>query len=102
MMLKQKSNPWARLKFLYVLPLAAVTVAAFAHPEISRRLEKVSDVEFVEVLTSQQNKKSIAGRETKSCRKAETGRRTDGTGICTNETGFQGDEAKDKSNERKG
>ena len=30
MMLKQKSNPWARLKFLYVLPLAAVAVAAFA------------------------------------------------------------------------
>ena len=25
-MLKQKSNPWARLKFLYVLPLAAVSI----------------------------------------------------------------------------
>lgn len=57
MMLKQKSNPWARLKFLYVLPLAAVAVAAFARPEISRRLENISEVEFAEVLTSRQDKR---------------------------------------------
>ncbi len=57
MMLKQKSNPWARLKFLYVLPLAAVAVAAFARPEISRQLENISEVEFTEVLTSRQDKK---------------------------------------------
>lgn len=69
MMLKQKSNPWARLKFLYVLPLAAVTVAAFAHPEISRRLEKVSDVEFVEVLTSQQDKKVSQAEKQKAVEK---------------------------------
>ena len=36
MMLKRKSNPWARLKYLYVLPLTAVAVVAFARPEISR------------------------------------------------------------------
>ena len=41
MMLKQKSSPWARLKYLYVLPLAALTVVAFARPEISHELEKV-------------------------------------------------------------
>ena len=35
MMLKKKSNPWARLKYLYVLPLAVIAVAAFARPEIS-------------------------------------------------------------------
>ena len=69
MMLKQKSNPWARLKFLYVLPLAAVTVAAFAHPEISRRLEKVSDVELVEVLTSQQDKKVLQAEKQKAVEK---------------------------------
>lgn len=68
MMLKQKSNPWARLKFLYVLPLAAVTVAAFAHPEISRQLEKVSDVELVEVLTSQQDKKMVQAEKQKEVR----------------------------------
>ena len=53
MMLKHKSNPWARLKYLYVLPLAAIAVAAFARPEISRELEKVSDVQLSEVFTSQ-------------------------------------------------
>ncbi|WP_293667104.1 M56 family metallopeptidase [uncultured Parabacteroides sp.] len=50
MMLKQKSNPWARLKYLYVLPLAAVAVAAFARPEISRSLEKISAVNVPEFL----------------------------------------------------
>lgn len=60
MMLKQKSNPWARLKYLYVLPLAAVTIAAFARPEISSRLEKISDVELAEVLTSRQDKKKMS------------------------------------------
>lgn len=58
MMLKQKSNPWARLKFLYVLPLAAVTVVAFARPEISRQLEMIADVELPESLVYQQDKKS--------------------------------------------
>ena len=42
MMLKQKSNPWARLKFLYVLPLAAVAVAAFARPENLPPVGKIS------------------------------------------------------------
>ncbi|MBO5740637.1 MAG: M56 family metallopeptidase, partial [Bacteroidaceae bacterium] len=35
MMIKKKSNPWARLKYAYVLPLATVAVAAFARPEVS-------------------------------------------------------------------
>ena len=34
-MLQKKSNPWARLKYLYVLPLTCVTVLAFARPEVS-------------------------------------------------------------------
>lgn len=44
MMLKKKSNPWARLKYLYVLPLAAIAVAAFARPEISSELDEISAV----------------------------------------------------------
>ena len=42
MMLKEKSNPWARLKYLYVLPLAAIAVTAFARPEISETMEEIS------------------------------------------------------------
>ena len=44
MMLKEKSNPWARLKYLYVLPLAAIAVTAFARPEISQKAKEISAV----------------------------------------------------------
>ena len=44
MMMKKKSSPWARAKYLYVLPLAAVAVAAFAHPEISKLSDEISSV----------------------------------------------------------
>ena len=46
MMIKKKSNPWARAKYLYVLPLAAIAVAAFARPEISSELNEISSVKF--------------------------------------------------------
>ena len=51
MMIKKKSNPWARLKYLYVLPLAAVAVVAFARPEVSDKLGEISSVK-VNDLTS--------------------------------------------------
>ncbi|MFV0536881.1 MAG: carboxypeptidase-like regulatory domain-containing protein [Dysgonomonas sp.] len=44
MMSKQKSSPWARLKYLYVLPVTAVAITAFARPEISSELNKISEV----------------------------------------------------------
>ena len=44
MMVKKKSNPWARLKYLYVLPLATVAVAAFARPEVSNEFNEISSV----------------------------------------------------------
>lgn len=44
MMIKKKSNPWARMKYAYVLPLAAVAVAAFARPEFSNKMEEISAV----------------------------------------------------------
>ena len=48
MMMRKKSNPWARAKYLYVLPLAAVAVAAFARPEISKPLNEISRVKVTE------------------------------------------------------
>ncbi|NCC10256.1 MAG: TonB family protein [Bacteroidia bacterium] len=42
MMLKEKSSPWARLKYLYILPLASVAVVAFARPEVAETLEEIS------------------------------------------------------------
>ena len=44
MMIKKKSNPWARMKYAYVLPLAAVAVVAFARPEFSNKMEEISAV----------------------------------------------------------
>ncbi len=51
MMIKKKSNPWARLKYAYVLPLATVAVAAFARPEVSNELAEISSAK-VNDLTS--------------------------------------------------
>ncbi len=51
MMIKKKSNPWARMKCLVVLPLAAVAVAAFARPEVSNELDEISSAK-VNDLTS--------------------------------------------------
>lgn len=42
MMMKEKSNPWARLKYLYVLPVAAMTLTAFARPEVSSVMNEIS------------------------------------------------------------
>lgn len=44
MMLKKRSNPWARAKYFYVLPVAAVAMAAFARPEISAVSDEISSV----------------------------------------------------------
>lgn len=49
MMQKRKSNPWARAKYLYVLPLAAVAVAAFARPEISGESNQLSDAKVTDL-----------------------------------------------------
>ena len=51
MMIKKKSNPWARLKYLYVLPMATIAVVAFARPEVSNQLDEISSVK-VNDLTS--------------------------------------------------
>ena len=51
MMIKKKSNPWARMKCLLALPLAAVAVAAFARPEVSNELDEISSAK-VNDLTS--------------------------------------------------
>ncbi|MFA6875735.1 MAG: M56 family metallopeptidase [Parabacteroides sp.] len=48
MMLKSKSNSYARLKCLYVLPLSALAVVAFARPEISQQFEKISSVKVIQ------------------------------------------------------
>lgn len=47
MMLKEKSNPWARAKYLYILSLAALAVTAFARPEVSAVADEISAVKVI-------------------------------------------------------
>ncbi len=47
MMLKEKSNPWARAKYLYILPLAALAVTAFARPKVSAVADEISAVKVI-------------------------------------------------------
>ena len=49
MMLRPKSHPWARLKYAYVLPLAAVAVAAFARPEVQQTSQELAAVSMQEI-----------------------------------------------------
>ena len=43
MMSKQKSSKWAYLKYLYILPAVAISVIAFARPEVSAELKELSE-----------------------------------------------------------
>lgn len=49
-MMYKKSNKWAALKYMYVLPVGAITTMAFAHPEFENRvsnpLKSVAEVKI--------------------------------------------------------
>lgn len=68
MMIKKKSNPWARAKYLYILPLAAASVAAFARPEVSNELAEISSAKIsnlVSVVQAESQKSAENFSETK-------------------------------------
>ena len=68
MMLKEKSNPWARVKYLYVLPLAALAVSAFARPEVSAVAAELSSAKVYDLVasmkTNQAETTSVAVKDT--------------------------------------
>lgn len=78
MMLKEKSNPWARLKYAYVLPLAAISVAAFASTNVSKPLDglstvKVSDLSvYLEQINNKSNEVSVNRAQTANFLAVET------------------------------
>jgi len=41
MMINKKSNPWMRTKSLYIIPVAAIALSAFATPELNTSVEAV-------------------------------------------------------------
>lgn len=57
MMTIKKSNPWSRLKYLYVIPVAAVAVVSFASPkaeQVSNQIERESDAVASRMITPAQ------------------------------------------------
>ncbi len=68
MMLKEKSSPWARVKYLYVLPLAALAVSAFARPEVSAVADELSSAKVNDLVasmkTNQAETASVAVKDT--------------------------------------
>ena len=68
MMLKEKSSPWARVKYLYVLPLAALAVSAFARPEVSAVADELSSAKVNDLVasmkTNQVETASVAVKDT--------------------------------------
>ena len=67
MMQRRKSNPWARAKLLYVLPLAAVAVAAFARPEVSgvsNELSSAKVTDLAEIVKAESVKSAVVPQDT--------------------------------------
>lgn len=54
MMLKEKSSPWARAKYLCILPLAALSVMALASPTANKVSNDLSTVKVTDLWSSEQ------------------------------------------------
>ena len=66
MMVRKKSNPWARAKYLYVLPLATVAAVAFARPEVSSSLDEISSVkvnDLSEILKADESNNTLISQQ---------------------------------------
>lgn len=55
MMLRRRTNNWARLKLLLFVPVAAATLMAFAQPEVKRTVEQVVKPESVKQMSGSQD-----------------------------------------------
>lgn len=54
MMLKEKSNSWARLKLLLLIPVAACSMLAFARPDVNRELTNLVQSEGTTISSADQ------------------------------------------------
>lgn len=55
MMLRQRSNPWAQLKYLCIILLSMFSIVAFARPEMTRKLEGISTARLKTFIKAQVN-----------------------------------------------
>ena len=54
MMLKQKSNPWAKAKYLFALPIAVFCVSCLSSPEASEISDQVSEGKVSDIFANMQ------------------------------------------------
>jgi beta-lactamase regulating signal transducer with metallopeptidase domain len=54
MMLKEESKPWARLKYLAILPLTVLSIALFANPDVSKNISEISSAEVTKIIVKEQ------------------------------------------------
>lgn len=85
MMLRHRSNPWARLKYICIIALTSFSVLAFARPEVATKLKAVSTQKLgkliqkqVAVVTDKVSKQqeAIAAPEPKATNKPAAEHRT--------------------------
>ncbi|MBC8601063.1 M56 family metallopeptidase [Parabacteroides acidifaciens] len=55
MMLKEKSNSWARLKLVLLIPVAACSMLAFARPDVNRELTNLVQSEGTTISSTDQS-----------------------------------------------
>ena len=60
MMLKQKSNPWAKAKLLVALPLAVFCVSCLSSPEASEITDQVSEGKVSDIFANMQDYSEIS------------------------------------------
>jgi beta-lactamase regulating signal transducer with metallopeptidase domain len=53
MMLRHRSNPWARLKYICIIALTSFSVLAFARPEVATKLKAVSTQKLGKLIQKQ-------------------------------------------------
>ena len=75
MMIKAKSNPWMRTKALYLIPMAAIALCAFATPELHKQVNKIvekaqkAEQESINLFTRNENLPPMKPAEDKKLKK---------------------------------
>ena len=67
MMCNKKSNKWAALKYMYLLPVGAFATVAFAHPELTNQVDsRLGQVSAVKVTDLSATQSAVAAEKSQS------------------------------------
>lgn len=85
MMLKKKSPRKATWKYLYVIPVALCTVAVFARPEVSDRLDEIASTDLLALLDPA-DEQSTTNSQTITITAADVSTQTNGLNVNLDES----------------